>query len=106
MPISMHRKLYPEKKNMYVASGIMALTLAVSLITLVPPNSVFIEVPVLVLITGGVFLVTRGIFGNKKGGIILAAGILGIMIMGRENILDYLTGGLWIMILILISLFN
>jgi hypothetical protein len=106
MPISIHRKLYPGRKTMCVVGGIAALAGAMAMVTLLPPTTFFVEILVVFLITSGVFLTVWGIFKNKKGAVILATGILGVLVMGRENILDYLTGGLWVMILILISLFN
>ncbi len=70
----------------------------------ISPSAWWIEVLTLILLFISIFLSTSWVAKSWKRGGLVATTILGILVMRRLQILDILTGGLWLLVLGLISL--
>ena len=64
------------------------------------------ELLVISLLSLALVLVVSWGIGKRKLGIMLAMALVGLLIMQRLQILDWLTLGLWLMVVGLISLIN
>lgn len=64
------------------------------------------ELLVMSLLSLALILTVAWGIGKRKLGIMLAAALVGLLIMRRLQILDWLTLGLWLVIVGLISLIN
>ena len=64
------------------------------------------ELLVISLLSLALVLVVSWGIGKRKLGIMLAMALVGLLIMRRLQILDWLTLGLWLMVVGLISLIN
>lgn len=71
-----------------------------------PPMSIFLEIPVLLLMTAGIFLISAWAGKNNKWGWVVSLSILSLLIMSRNDWLNFLTFGAWLLIFGLISLIN
>ena len=64
------------------------------------------ELLVISLLSLALVLVVSWGIGKRKLGVMLAMALVGLLIMQRLQILDWLTLGLWLMVVGLISLIN
>ncbi|OGC93085.1 hypothetical protein A3D85_00050 [Candidatus Amesbacteria bacterium RIFCSPHIGHO2_02_FULL_47_9] len=71
-----------------------------------PPDKWWVEVIANSLLFLGMIFVASWAWGTRKWGIVTAVGLWSLVIMRRLDILDWITFGLWLAILGLISLFN
>lgn len=70
----------------------------------IPPGNFWVESAVLMLFTATFTLTLSWLFGKTKWAVIVTVCLLGLLIMRRLQILDILTGSLWLLVLGLISL--
>ncbi len=75
------------------------------LILNIPPGNIFVESGVLLVLGISITLIASWLIGNTKRGIQVAVGIIGLLILRRLGILDWLTTGLWLVVMGLVSLF-
>jgi hypothetical protein len=71
----------------------------------IPPGNIFLESGALLVLTLSLTLIAAWLIGSTKRGIQIAVGVAGLLIMRRLGILDWLTTGLWLVVMGLVSLF-
>lgn len=92
-----------------ILSLLIALTSLVGLglvIWKVPPQNFWVEALVIILTTLSLTLFLSWLIGNTKHGVRIALAIVGLLLLRRLDILNWLSVGLWIAAFGLISLVN
>lgn len=79
--------------------------LALGMVIYTKPN-LFTEFVVILGVWAGVFSLVTFITNKKKLGLIVSVGIVGLLLLRRWYILDWLSFGLWIAFIGFLTLFN
>ena len=72
----------------------------------IPPANLWVEIGAVLLLTIGLGLIAGWLMGRKKTAFITLSFILVTLLMNRFGILNWITLGLWVAVLGLISLIN
>lgn len=86
--------------------SLLSLASVIAIAWFIPPSSWLVEAGVLIVLGVGLWLGSSWIIGKRKWASLLTLFVLVTLLMNRWGILNWITVGLWMAVIGLISLIN